>query len=174
MPTVFPALRGGHLNLVKMYEETEISTYIKNEPKAGLFVLREAVYHGREHIIRWLLQNVVDVTKNNPHAWDLNSTPLEFAALRGWTSIVRLLLEYDTNRHVPASAHAAQNGHIEVARLLLDTPGKDVDTRSMLHGKRPYRKRKSGYKTPLYLAVCNGEVEMVRFLLGRGIERHFL
>lgn len=166
------AIQGGHLNLLKMHLETEISTYLKKWPEFGYRMLLRAVQYGHEHIVRWLLQNGVDITKNNPHAWDKPFAPLEIAAFYGLPGMARLLFEYDCNRSVPALAMAARNGHIEVANLLLDTAGEDIDVQYMLHGKRPFRKLHSR-DTPLHLAVCHGQVEMVRFLLDRGIEKHF-
>jgi len=171
----FPGMKEGHLDLREVYMEPEMPTRIKNEPNWAFSKLQAAIYNDHEHVVRWLLQNGLDVTKNNRQYWNKERPPLEIAALHGRLPIVRLLLEHDVKRSDAALACAAQNGHVEVAKLLLDTAGEDVDIRAMLHGRRPFlfRSRARRHDTPLRLAVCNGEVAMVRFLLDRGIERDF-
>ena len=95
---------------------------------------------------------------------------LHTAALRGRTSIVRLLLESGFKRDTPALNGAAQNGHIEVAKLLLDTPGTGLDRLAMVNGNPPFdeKNEKSGFKAPLYWAAKNGHASMVKLLLEYG------
>lgn len=156
--------------MVRMYlEKPEIS------PRAGLGMVRDAVRYDQEHIARWLLQIGVDITRENPHshARDMDPTPLEMAASRGRLSTVRLLLEYDCNRHSSPLARAATYGHNEVVNLLLDTAGED-NIKALLHGEKPFRPRYVGRDGgPLLTATWYGEVKMVRLLLDRGVERHF-
>jgi hypothetical protein len=94
------------------------------------------------------------------------------AAIRGPVGIVRLLLEYGVNRLVPALIDAVKNGHEDVARLLLDTPGDNIDVIEMLHGGKSFlRNRDKCYSSrcrpPMSTALDRGDISMVRFLLRR-------
>ena len=97
-------------------------------------------------------------------------TPLQMAALRGDTNVVRLLL--DTGAHVDGRSllgenknwtainYAVLNGHYRTAKLLLDR-GAHVEGGALLDEVQPT-------ETPLQLAAASGSVRMVELLLASG------
>ncbi|KAI9804361.1 MAG: hypothetical protein M1833_007168 [Piccolia ochrophora] len=67
---------------------------------------------------------------------------------------------YPNNRGLHGALHhAAQFGHLELVRLLVEGQGCDVNDAC---------EAEDGSPTPLFLAVCSGDREVVRYLLKRG------
>jgi hypothetical protein len=108
--------------------------------------------------------------KEPKRAGQTSGALLYLAALRGRTSIVKLLLDYGADRENPAPAGAARNGHIEVAKLLLETSN---DVYRMVHGKQPFKPEFREWERPLLLASRNSHISMVKLLLDYGVNHHF-
>ncbi|KAJ6439216.1 putative ankyrin repeat protein [Purpureocillium lavendulum] len=102
---------------------------IEDDGKIGQMVLRLAVEHGIEDIVRLLLEKDVDIeARDEEHG----QTPLCCAAGKGYKAIVQLLLDkgadlmaMDTEGRTPL-LWAAENGHRDIVKLLLRR-GIDVD-----------------------------------------------
>jgi ankyrin repeat protein len=89
-------------------------------------------------------------------------TPLSYAAEKGHTEVVELLLaidvvDPDSNNHVRTPlSYAAENGHAEIAKLLLCKDGINVNSEA----------KKTG-QTPLSYAAEKGHEEVVKLLLSQ-------
>jgi ankyrin repeat protein len=143
----------------------------------GDAMLTEAVRHSRESVVRWLLENGVHPNneKEWQRVWNHQPSILQVAALRGRVSIVRLLLQAGANRFVAALTFAAQNNHVDVAQVLLDSANTEQDCLSMVHGRHPFESKAEELteQTPLLQAVKNGSLSMVRWLLERRVHVDF-
>lgn len=127
-----------------------------------------ASLYGRTSIVKSLIDRTgADVNKSAvvlQSRPDLGSTPLYVASLRGFTSIVQLLIDNgaDVNRatvtgEVPLAV-AAQNGHLEVVKVLSRREDTNVD-----------QENNTGM-TALNISARSGQVEMVRVLIEAGAD----
>jgi hypothetical protein len=121
--------------------------------------LFEAVGDGNAAKVRELLKRGA-----NPNAMDkYGSTPLHFAAAKGYVDVARLLLEHGADANAKdkegwTPLHlAALWGHADAARLLLE------------HGADANAKKKDGF-TPLHFAAAKGYVDVARLLLEHGAD----
>jgi hypothetical protein len=120
--------------------------------------LHLAAFHGREEMVRLLLDNGVDI-----HAVHGGGNVLCRAAKVGHEGVVRLLLGRgaDFNAHSgrwgSALDQAITVGREDVVRLLLDR-GADCNGHA------------GHYTTPLRIAAISGRVEIIRVLLDRGAD----
>ncbi|KAM7542139.1 hypothetical protein Aperf_G00000018490 [Anoplocephala perfoliata] len=121
--------------------------------------LIEASKEGLDQIVEILLKYGANVAQTTtPSCY----TALHYAAANGHLNCVKLLLKYDSpmeeqneNGHTPLM-EATSNGHIEVARCLIEN-GANINTHS------------SEFKeSALTLASYKGHAEMVKFLLDAG------
>lgn len=126
----------------------------------GNAVLLHATFADLVEVVRALLDRGA---KPDPLAAGVGGTPLWYAASRGSTEIVALLLDRKANleavestRRTPLYA-AAEAGREDAARLLLDR-GAKVDAAS-----------RRG-ETPLVAAVAGGHEPVARLLLSRGAD----
>src|SRR5207244_3089864 len=84
---------------------------------------------------------------------------VQVAGLGRLEDTARLLPAADAQSRHMALALAAQHGHVEVVRLLLDA------------GEDPNRYNPDGFhshSTPLHQAICSGHEEVVKLLVERG------
>ena len=118
----------------------------------------------KPHFQAWVWIHDVDMAykRSVGNVNECLSTPLHYAALLGFSGIVRHLIithGQDANETVyggETALHAAsRKGHIDVAQVLLDY-GADVNAQTKLS------------VTPLHWASWRGPVELVRRLLERG------
>ncbi|OJJ02482.1 hypothetical protein ASPVEDRAFT_888491 [Aspergillus versicolor CBS 583.65] len=138
-------------------------------PESPKAFLHAAVFRKFPAAVRYILNKVrdypptLDAVLNEAHHGD---RPLCSAAARGYTDILRILLDYkaivntDRNARTTPLGNAAAAGREEIARILLD------------HGADTELCGKSG-QTPLFSAAYNPILEkehagVVRLLLGRG------
>jgi ankyrin repeat protein len=117
--------------------------------------LHMAADKGHLDVVRLLVGRGATIDAPNAHGW----TALFWAASCGHAEIVTYLLEQGANAHVVATRMratplhlAAQNGHANVANLLLGA-GVAISPRA------------SNGATPLHYAVQNGDAAMARLLL---------
>ena len=145
---------------------------LSNALQQGWFPLIAAVDAGDGGAVRTMLQYGADanqaVVAPSEHptlmAWDwIGSTALSLAARKGHRPAVEILLGHEgteVDKANPGSACtpayvAAQNGHLEVVRVLADN-GANLDLA-----------KKDGF-TPVCMAAYNGHHEIVRMLADKG------
>jgi ankyrin repeat protein len=175
------ASKGGHRVVIEfLVQQMGCDGY---EPLKDQLVLHAVLLGGihgsQEHIVRWILDFDIDININRRLNFydrrdqrdgvdnDFYDSVLERAALHGRPSIVQLLLNNGVDRNTQALAYAATNGHVEVAKLLLDYPsGGNIE--HVLVGVEDFGAGESSVEKPLYGAAANGHVPMLKFLLERG------
>ena len=120
----------------------------------GRSALHFASRKGYTDIVNILLDNGASVESRDT---DYGRTPLFFAAAKGQTDVVRALVsagaDVNTQRNDGRSALsiASEEGHTEVAKMLLDN-GAQIG------------------RTPLFFAAANGDIEVVRALVSAGAD----
>lgn len=117
-------------------------------------ILHEAVNKDNIEMVKLLVENGVDVNKENEYSY----TPLHLAVEKNNIEIVRFLVENKANvnsenEYSSTPLHlAVSKNNIEMVRLLVEN-GADVN------------KENENSNTPLHLAVDKDNIEMVRFLV---------
>lgn len=120
----------------------------------GATPLHNAVWAGRADLVKQLIAQGADV---NARHTDGGSTPLDFAALRGETTIAALLIHAGARPDIAAMHLAAARDNVEMVRLLLDA------------GADPNARDASG-SAPLDEAAFHGVKEVAALLIARGAE----
>jgi len=144
----------------------------KEATMQALYNLIQAACSGDVEQARQLIQ--ADPTQVHSHDPYLRSTPLHYAAHRGYLEIVQLLLtagadvmaREGTSDTVPLH-WAAEGGHLEVARLLVNR-GADVNAIDGWHNLGPL-----GWAVALGSGQCRREAaqrEVAEFLLTKGAQ----
>jgi ankyrin repeat protein len=150
------AYDGGHLDAMRLLLEhgADVDVYYD---EVGL-LSHEASWRGRADVVHLLLQHNADVNAGIGSS----GTPLGHAAFKGQARVAQLLLEHgalvnslDSDRNTPL--HSASC--LEVAQLLLE------------HGAL-VNSLNSNCNTPLHTASVDGNLEVVRILLGHGADVH--
>jgi uncharacterized protein len=158
--------------------------------REGVMPLQLATINGSVRLLGRLIRSGADPNAPLTPAGD---TALMLAARTGKADAVRLLLEAraDVNAKerwggTTALMWAVAQGHAEAARLLIEA-GADVNARSHyvaaangrgFEGRTPVASRTeekveefaSGWLTPLMLAARDGSLELVRILVGAGVD----
>jgi len=142
------------------YPATE--TLQERDGVTGDTPLHKAVENNQEELVKWLLlQGVMPDVKDNHGV-----TPLHVAAIKGYFSLVELLLDSDesikkgVDSNGDTAVHwAATKGHLDVVELLLSR-GAAIDIAN-----------KQGW-TALHRAAFNGRVEVMDRLLNAGASLH--
>ena len=124
-----------------------------------------------EHVRRLLQADPAQVHTRDPY---LQSTPLHYAAHRGYLEIVQLLLTAGADVMAREGSSdtvplhwAAEGGHLEVARLLVDQ-GADVNAIDGWHNVSPL-----GWAVAIGSGQCRREAarrEVADFLLAKGAQ----
>ncbi|XP_073678272.1 transient receptor potential cation channel, subfamily N, member 1 [Garra rufa] len=208
------AAAGGHTEVVKVLLEAGAS--VTEEDAEGMTAIHLAAKNGHTHILEVLKGSVSLKIQSSK----TGLTALHVAACFGQVDFVREILtkvpatirsEFPTNsgsssgkddvkRQPPLAESgytplhlAAQSGHENVVRLLLNSPGVQADAETNIQGSSPlHLAAQSGHTavvglllsrsgsllhltdkrgcTCLHLAAAHGHVAMVRVLLGQGAE----
>lgn len=159
---IVPAIVGGHREVLEMVMASPDVRGDLSMTEMHLEILNIAVGAGREEMVRWAL----DVEFDKP-AWyrEFQQHLLKTAARSGWDAIVRLLLERGAG---PVDSDVlksvAHNGHVHVARTLLDSLPQGTDVWAIVNGYCPGIPE-SQEDTPLCWAKMMGHDSMVEFLL---------
>lgn len=116
---VFDACRSGNLaDLEKLYKEDPSVISKKNE--AGYPPIILAAYHGREKVVKFLLDKNVNINEASDYG-----TPLMAAVVKGSETIVKLLLDKKANTDITdingftALHYATQFKRVEIIALLI-------------------------------------------------------
>ncbi|PCD23153.1 hypothetical protein AU210_014676 [Fusarium oxysporum f. sp. radicis-cucumerinum] len=169
------AAQNGREAVVKMLLDTgKVDVDAKDEK--GWTPLSRAAQNGREAVVKMLLDTKVDVDTRDKQG----RTPLSWAAERRRKAVVKMLLDTgkvdidakDEKGRTPLSwaagaragifarlrslfyRSAAENGHGDVVKMLLDTGKVDVNAKDTEHGR-----------TPLLWAAERGHKAVVKMLL---------
>jgi ankyrin repeat protein len=117
-----------------------------------------------------LINNGANIDQPSKNGWD---TPLYCVVANNNTDITHLLLKYGAdaqcdkheNRHERALTpffHAIREGYLDIAQLLLDY-GADINKSNHYFNR-----------TPLHTAVCNSQIELIKFLLKNGANKYLV
>lgn len=159
------AIKGGHLPTARRLIQT-IELNSQNESLHFVDALHAAVEQGYETIVKGLLETGTPAIDTR----DEHKLLVRTAAAKGFTSIVRLLLDAGASMDgaggnnwygwlQTALQAAVKGGHIDTARLLLST-GADVNNAP------------SSIALPLHLAAKKRSIRMVQLLLDAGANVH--
>ena len=154
------AANSGHIDLVEsaLGKGADPNAYDKD----GETALTTACTKGHIGIVNLLLNNGADPNAKGPDS--IHAIALFSAARAGQREIVELLLSKDADVNdqeaesgeTPLTA-AAANGHLDVVKLLVATPG-DPDRRQWME------------QTALLAAADSGRLEVVKLLLAKGVD----
>uniref|UniRef100_A0AAZ3R2N7 K Homology domain-containing protein n=1 Tax=Oncorhynchus tshawytscha TaxID=74940 RepID=A0AAZ3R2N7_ONCTS len=171
------ACAGGFLDVVKVLLKEGAN--IEDHNENGHTPLMEAASAGHVEVARVLLEYGAGI---NTHSNEFKESALTLACYKGHLDMVRFLLEAGADQeHKTDEMHTAlmeacmvnkravwlctlvspvvsaslQDGHVEVARLLLDS-GAQVNMPA------------DSFESPLTLAACGGHVELAALLIERG------
>jgi ankyrin repeat protein len=167
---LFAAIRYQRKSLVELLLHRAAD--VNSKSNSGCTPLFQAIMYEEDlSVLRLLLQHGADT---NPEYDDSNL--LEFAIWHGRTDVVRLFLHEGICLDSPgrALANAAEAGHVEPVKLLLDA-GTDIESRSTYNktwdeAANMFTMRTSFNQTALSLAARNGRQDVVRLLLDRGAD----
>ncbi len=121
-------------------------------------MLYQAARGGHTDMIQYLLDEGANIDATCRH--NFHMTPLHGAAEEGNFDAVKLLLSVGAKVNkladdgVSALCFAAKQGHLNVAQLLLETDGVQVNTKTMLDGSTPLMHAARDGHTALVKALC--------------------
>ncbi len=148
--------RHGADTIVKLVMAQQVEN--SAEGGSGVTVLHVAAEGGYIAVVRLLLDSDFNVT-----AFDkMGRTPLHVAAKCGHRQVVELLLSrkadaLTTCKSKLTALHlSAENGHLETTRTLLT---------SLLSSSHNFDVRDNKGRTPMYLAIVNGHIDVVRLFI---------
>ncbi|CAH0056338.1 unnamed protein product [Clonostachys solani] len=142
--------------------------YLNCSRKYKESLLTQAVQRGWIRVVRLLLEkDGVDPNFDIRSERRRNKTPLAIAATYGYTDIVSLLLRtpgvspgLKTLTNVCPLWRAAENGHVEIVRELLDRYGHEINLNCIIHDDDNW-----DGPTILSIAASRGHQHVVRVLL---------
>ncbi|EPE31753.1 Ankyrin repeat-containing protein [Glarea lozoyensis ATCC 20868] len=154
------AAQEGNEALARILLEEE-GANLKAKTRNGQTALHLAVNHSHWQVVRLLVEKGADIEDVD----DNGNKPLYLAAGTGNQAMIDLLLQFNANveslnaeNKSTALYESVQNGHIAVAKTLLDG-GASIDM-----------KVSDGY-TPLFSAVRHGRLEIAELLLQHGANK---
>ncbi|REE91690.1 hypothetical protein A8990_104198 [Paenibacillus taihuensis] len=125
----FNEISNGDLDEIKVFIENGINVNEKDEN--GQTALMAAVMSNNPAAVKLLLERKADVDAFGIHKEDRN--PINFASAHGFVDVVKILLEYRPNMKLlnvyggTPLIPACEQGHYEVAKLLLEETDVDVN-----------------------------------------------
>jgi ankyrin repeat protein len=170
---LFQAAVNGHSHVAEVLIENGADLNARSF-KEGFTSLDIAAANGREKVVRVLLAHGANVNTQN----NFGATPLIMAAMKGHSEVVDLLLNNGADIHaqmqggLTALMTAEQSHFPKVAEMLrkhMDTlaranepkPTPIITTKPVFSGAVPWK------KTPIFVAVANDNVELLKTLLKR-------
>ncbi|ETN74269.1 ankyrin repeat protein, partial [Necator americanus] len=139
-----------------MLIDNKCNLELRNEN--GHCALMEAASAGHLNIVKLLVQSGAKAVFVNMNS-EFKESPLTLAAYKGYTDVIEYLLsldDYDRSTRDEelhtALMEAAMDGHLEVARVLIQA-GAPVNLTS------------ESYESPLTLSCCGGHAELVSIFL---------
>ncbi|KAK6054962.1 ankyrin repeat protein [Cooperia oncophora] len=161
-PLIYAAAAGQE-KVVRMLIDYKCNLDLRNEN--GHCALMEAASAGHLNIVKLLIQSGAKAVFVNMNS-EFKESPLTLAAYKGYTDVIEYLLslnDYDRSTRDEelhtALMEAAMDGHLEVARILIQA-GAPVNLTS------------ESYESPLTLSCCGGHAELhvVKILLENGAQ----
>ncbi|EYC19318.1 hypothetical protein Y032_0024g1015 [Ancylostoma ceylanicum] len=142
-----------------MLLDSKCNLDLRNEN--GHCALMEAASAGHLNIVKLLIQSGAKAVFVNMNS-EFKESPLTLAAYKGYTDVIEYLLsldDYDRSTRDEelhtALMEAAMDGHLEVARVLIQA-GAPVNLTS------------ESYESPLTLSCCGGHAELAKLLIDAG------
>lgn len=145
---IITACEKGHLSVVKELLKASVNLNLKNEYKTPL---KAACYGNHVNVVRELIKGGVDVNRDNEV-----EAPLEIALRKNYIELAQVLIEAKANVNAMFALNetpleqACIWGHAELVKILIESRA-DVNLNS-----------------PLRLAVSNGYLPIVQYLLENG------
>ena len=136
----------GFLDLVKYAIQRRASNSAKH------FAFRTAAFKGHYDIVKWLVENGVNIHFEDDIA-------LRDASDKGHLEVVKYLIEKGANIHAEsdqALGYASRSGHLEVVKFLLQAGAK-------INAYNDYALR---------MAAANGHLDIVKYLVEHGANVH--
>ncbi|VDM51908.1 unnamed protein product [Angiostrongylus costaricensis] len=157
-PLIYAAAAGQE-KVVRMLIEQKCNLDLRNEN--GHCALMEAASAGHLNIVKLLIHSGAKAVFVNMNS-EFKESPLTLAAYKGYTDVIEYLLSLDDYDHSTrdeelhtALMEAAMDGHLEVARVLIQA-GAPVNLTS------------EAYESPLTLSCCGGHAELAKLLIDAG------
>ncbi|KAK6746821.1 hypothetical protein RB195_000214 [Necator americanus] len=157
-PLIYAAAAGQE-KVVRMLIDNKCNLELRNEN--GHCALMEAASAGHLNIVKLLVQSGAKAVFVNMNS-EFKESPLTLAAYKGYTDVIEYLLsldDYDRSTRDEelhtALMEAAMDGHLEVARVLIQA-GAPVNLTS------------ESYESPLTLSCCGGHAELAKLLIDAG------
>lgn len=152
----FEAIAKNDLTQVNMFIKRGIDVNQKDED--GQTALMIATMNNHPKIVKILLENKADVDAYGKHAVDRN--PINYASAYGLTDIVTILIEYKPNMML-LNAYggtplipACEEGHYEVAKLLLEKTNVNVNHINNLGYTAIYEVVFTKGRSPIYVDIA--------------------
>jgi len=165
MQNVKNLLNRDHLLYMRTVEEFDMGCGWEAQCPARVAAIHIAAYNGNSGVVRILCQDygvdanccMSEILVEKPKK---DITPLEWAARKGHSAVVKVLVENNANVNTARNTHgvtavyiAAQNGHVDVVKMLLEYK---ADINASIH---------TDGTTALYIAAQNGHIDVVKTLL---------
>nr|CDJ80356.1 Ankyrin and K Homology domain containing protein [Haemonchus contortus] len=157
-PLIYAAAAGQE-KVVRMLIDSKCNLDLRNEN--GHCALMEAASAGHLNIVKLLIESGAKAVFVNMNS-EFKESPLTLAAYKGYTDVIEYLLslnDYDRSTRDEelhtALMEAAMDGHLEVARILIQA-GAPVNLTS------------ESYESPLTLSCCGGHAELAKLLIDAG------
>ncbi|SDX06101.1 ankyrin repeat domain-containing protein [Paenibacillus sp. CF384] len=157
MKDFFNEVANGDLDKIKAFIENGIDVNEKDENEQTALMV--AVMSNNPEVVKLLLECKADVDAFGIHKEDRN--PINYASAYGLVDIVKILLEYKPNMKLlnvyggTPLIPACEQGHYEVAKLLLEETDVDVNHINNLGYTALYEVTFSPNRSSVYVDITN-------------------